>query len=101
MGSLLVSAAKLYYFDAVTGASRRAGIAALSRDFKDMRNTLIHEGKLLGGKFSGTTLKDFAVVAADVLNWFDTYIHSVLGLGGVRRKRFSSAEFVSLNAYSI
>lgn len=92
---------ELSYFDAATAASRRAGIAGLSRDFKDMRNNLIHEGKLLGGRFSGTTLKDCAVVAADVLNWFDTYIHAVLGLGGVQRKRFSSAEFINLNAYSI
>jgi hypothetical protein len=92
---------ELSYFTAITDASCRAGIAALSRDFKDMRNNLIHEGKLLGGKFSGKDLTDCAVVVANVLNWFDEYIHSVLGLGIVRRKRFSSAEFVNLNAYSI
>ena len=92
---------KLDYFTAVTAASRRAGVYALSRDFKDMRNNLVHEGRLLGGKFSGTTLRDCAAVAADVFNWFDAYMHSVLGLGVVRRKRFTSADFVDLNAYSI
>jgi hypothetical protein len=91
----------LPYFAAITAASQRAAIAALSRDFKDMRNNLVQEGILLGNSFSGTTLADCAVVAADVLNWFDTYLHSVLGLGAVRRKRFSPAEFVNLNAYSI
>jgi len=92
---------ELPYFAAVTDAAQRVGIAALSRDFKDMRNNLIHEGKLLGGKFSGATVNDCAGVAADVFNWFDEYVHSVLGLGAVRRKRFSSADFANLNAYSI
>ena len=92
---------ELYYFDAVTAASARAGISPMSRHFKDMRNNLIHEGKLLGGKFSGTSLQDCATVASDVLNWFDSYIHSVLGLGAVRRKRFSYGDFLGLNAYSL
>jgi hypothetical protein len=58
----------LSYFDAIKDASTRLGIAQLSRDFKDMRNNLVHEGKLTGGKFGGTSLKDCAMVAADVLN---------------------------------
>ena len=91
----------LYYFDAVTSAAKRAGIHALKRDFKDTRNNLIHEGKLLGGRFSGQSLQDCAAVAADVLNWFDAYLHSVLGLGAVRRQRFSFQNFLSLNTYSL
>lgn len=92
---------ELSYFSAVTAAANRAGIHALNQDFKDMRNNLIHEGKLLGGSFSGKSLKDCAAVAADVLNWFDMYLHSVLGLGVVRHQRFTFQNFLSLNAYSL
>lgn len=91
----------LSYLDAVSTASTRAGITPLTRDFKDMRNNLIHEGRLLGGKFPGKTLDDCAVVAADVLNWFDSYMHSALKLGAVCRKRFSAGDFLNLNSYSI
>jgi hypothetical protein len=96
-----IQAKDLPYFAAVTAASGRAGVPALSRDFKYMRNNLVHEGRLLGGQFSGSTLKDCAVVAADVFNWFDAYMHSVLGLGAVRHTRFASDNFINLNAYSI
>ena len=96
-----VQGKELKYFDGVTEASKRAGLTPLSRDFKDMRNVLIHEGKLIGGKFVGTTRDDCARVAADVLNWFDEYLHSVLGLGAVRRQRFKWQDLMGLNAYSI
>jgi hypothetical protein len=59
-------------------------------------------GCLLGDlATTGTTVEECAVVAADVLNWFDGYMRSMLGLGGVRLKRFSPAESVNLNAYSM
>jgi hypothetical protein len=70
-----------------------------SRDFKDMKDNLIQ--KLLGRPFSGTNVQDCAVVAADVHNWFDDYVHAMRGLGVVRRKRFSFADLLVLNAYSI
>lgn len=91
----------LSYFDAVKYASERVGISSLTRDFKDMRNNLIHEGKLLGGKFSGADIEACSVVAADVMNWFDEYVHAVMNLGPVKRKRYSKQNFMSLNAYSI
>jgi hypothetical protein len=91
----------LDYLSAVTASAKRVGIRALNRDFKDMRNNLIHEGKLLGDKFSGNSLEDCTAVAADVLNWFDAYMHSVLGLGAVRHQRFAAQKFLSLNAYSL
>lgn len=91
----------LTYFNGVTDAAKRAGIRVLSGDFKDMRNNLVHEGKLTGGKFKGSSLLDCAEVAADILNWFDEYVHAVLGLGVIRRKRFSRADFMGLNAYSL
>lgn len=96
-----VQARDMSYFQGVTDAAGRAGIRVLSRDFKDMRNVLIHEGRLIGGSFSGTTLEDCADVAADVLNWFDEYIHAVIGLGSIVHPRFSRRDFLGLNAYSI
>ncbi|MEZ9342180.1 hypothetical protein [Vibrio cyclitrophicus] len=91
----------LSYFDAVTSASNRVGIAPLSRDFKDMRNNLIHEGKLLGGRYAGLNLNDCAQVAADLMNWFDEYIHAVLSLGSVSKKRFNKNDFNTLNSYTL
>lgn len=91
----------LSYFAAIQSASRRSGITSLSRDFKDMRNNLIHEGKLLGGSFSGRDINDCAVVAADIMNWFDSYLHSVLNLGSAKKKRFHLSDFISLNSYSL
>ncbi|MHC2633947.1 hypothetical protein ACVME5_006630 [Bradyrhizobium liaoningense] len=91
----------LSFYNGVTGASNRAGVTPLSQDFKDMRNVLIHEGSLIGGSFRGTSLQDCTNVVADVLNWFDEYLHSVLSLGPVRRKRFKASDFLGLNAYSI
>lgn len=91
----------LYYFDAVTLASTRVGITSLKEDFKDMRNNLIHEGKLLGGKFIGKDREACSIVAADVMNWFDEYIHVVMNLGKVKRRRYSKDDFMRLNAYSL
>lgn len=92
---------QLSYLQAIESASIRAGITPLSRDFKDMRNNLIHEGKLLGGTFSGSSINECSVVAADLMNWFDNYIHSVLNLGQVKKKRHLATDFINLNAYSI
>lgn len=91
----------LSYFQAVQSASSRVGINSLNRDFKDMRNNLIHKGNLLGGRFAGTDQEACSSVAADVMNWFDEYIHTVMNLGYVKRKRYSKNDFMSLNAYSL
>lgn len=89
------------YLPSVQSASKRVGITELNRDFKDMRNNLIHEGRLLGGQFKGTDIESCSIVAADLMNWFDEYLHAVMRLGPVRRKRYSKQDFMSLNAYSI
>ncbi|WP_217513062.1 hypothetical protein [Vibrio metschnikovii] len=96
-----VTGRHLYYFDAVVSASARVGITPLSDDFKNMRNNLIHEGRLLGGSFTGTNLDDCAQVASDLMNWFDQYIHAVFGLGAVSNPRFSKNNFNSLNSYTL
>ena len=79
----------LSYFQAVQSATNIVGITPLSRDFKDMRNNLIHEGKLIGGSFAGTNIEACSIVASDLMNWFDEYIHAVMNLGTVKRKRYS------------
>lgn len=92
---------KLSYLRAIESASRRVGIHSLNRDFKDMRNNLIHEGKLLGGQFAGADMRACSAVSSELMNWFDDYVHAVMNLGPVTRKRFSSADFMSLNAYTL
>jgi len=79
----------------------QVGITMLNRDFKDMRNNLIHQGKLLGGRFNGTDIEACSMVAPDVMNWFDEYIHAVMNIGLVKRRRYPTHDSMSLKAYSI
>jgi hypothetical protein len=91
----------LNYYPGVTAAARSMNIPPLSNDFKDMRNVLIHEGRLIGGRFRGHDKAACAMVVAEVLNWFDAYMHVALSLGAPRRTRFRQADFMGLNAFSI
>lgn len=92
--------ASLTYYNGLEDAANRMGIAPLSQDFKNMRNELIHDGQLIGSRFVGPRSACDQVVA-DVLNWFDTYVHAGLGLGPVAKTRFGANDFATLNAYSI
>lgn len=92
---------RMHYSPAIQSASARVGINSLNRDFKDMRNNLIHKGKLLGGPFTGNDIAACSRVATDLMNWFDEYIHSVLNLGTVKKQRFAVRDFINLNAYSL
>tara|TARA_B100000427_G_scaffold319660_1_gene318169 strand:- start:195 stop:1034 length:840 start_codon:yes stop_codon:yes gene_type:complete len=91
----------LSFFNGVTDAANRFSISPLSRDFKDMRNDLIHDGRLSGSRFSSKTLNDCAQVAADVFNWVDLYIHAALSLGTPSISRFKKSDFINLNSYSL
>lgn len=91
----------LSYYDGINGAASRVGIRTLSQDFKNMRNTLIHEGHLIGSRFAGPDKPACARVVVDVMNWFDEYVHAALALGSIRKPRFSSSDLIGLNAYSI
>ncbi|WP_175719047.1 hypothetical protein [Burkholderia anthina] len=92
---------KLTFYDGIVDAASRMGIAALSEDFKDMRNELVHDGRLIGRRFAGPDKAACAAVVVDVLNWIDTYMHAALTLGPVAKVRFRVQDLVSLNAYSI
>ncbi|MFC1601288.1 hypothetical protein ACFL34_02965 [Candidatus Sumerlaeota bacterium] len=91
----------LSFFKAIQGASSRHGVLPLSADFKSMRNDLIHDGTLSGTRFSDQDKESCSQVACEVLNWIDRYLHAALGLGNVRRTRFSPHDFIALNAYSL
>lgn len=91
----------LSFLSGVSGAANRMRIRVLGNDFKDMRNELIHEGRLIGTSFLGPDQIACARVVADVMNWLDEYIYAALGLGTPKRVRFSEHDFVTLNAYSI
>jgi hypothetical protein len=92
---------RMNYYPGVTDAAKRLGIQILSNDFKNMRNELIHDGRLIGARFAGPDKAACARVVAEVLNWFDAYMHVALALGALRRIRFGQASFMGLNAYSI
>ncbi|WP_271611451.1 hypothetical protein [Bradyrhizobium sp. CCBAU 21360] len=91
----------LHFYAGLEDAAQRIGIRVLSPDFKNMRNELIHDGRLIGTRFRGPDKLACAEVAADVLNWLDEYVHKALNLGGVRKGRFTKMDLFNLNAYSI
>lgn len=91
----------LSFLQGVTSAATHFGLRALSPDFKNMRNDLVHDGLLSGSRFRGKSKQDCAVIAADMFDWLDDYFHAVLGLGAVRNRRFDPKAFRSLNAFSI
>jgi len=66
------------YFQGMESASNRYGIFKLGNEYKNMRNDIVHEGKLSGSNFSGRTKEDCAVVVSDALNWIDHYVWAVL-----------------------
>jgi hypothetical protein len=59
-------------------ASMRYGIPELGTEYKNMRNDIVHEGRLSGSNFSGKTKAQCAAVISDVLNWIDRYVWEVL-----------------------
>jgi hypothetical protein len=72
----------LTYFQGMTSASTRYALNPLGKDYKNMRNDIVHEGVLSGAKFAGKSKAQCADVVADTLNWLDRYVLSVVGLTG-------------------
>ncbi|MCZ8014483.1 MAG: hypothetical protein O9274_02180 [Limnobacter sp.] len=72
---------KIDYFPGMQAASARYGLTPLTRDYKDMRNDIVHEGRLSGTNFPSKTKAQCASVIVDTLNWIDLYVCAVLGLG--------------------
>jgi hypothetical protein len=70
----------LGYFQGVTTAGKRFGLAPLTKDFVKMRNDIVHEGQLSGSNFAGKTKAECAQVIVDALNWLDAYVIAVLGI---------------------
>jgi len=91
---------RLSFYADVTDSAHRMNIAALSQDFKNMRNELVQDGQLIGSRFFSPRVACQQVIA-DVLNWIDQYTHSALSLGPVAKARFQPWDFAGLNAYSI
>ncbi|WP_186079824.1 hypothetical protein [Burkholderia gladioli] len=99
--------ASLNFYPGLKAASRHARIRRPSYSAKEMRDSLVHEGKLAGAwitalRRKGSSDQDIcAGLVAEVLNWFDAYVHVALGLGPVAKSRFSTNDFVTLNAFSL
>jgi hypothetical protein len=92
---------ELKFFKGLEDAAKRMNLRLLGPDFKNMRNELVHDGRLIGSRFRGPDKQACAAVVADVLNWIDEYIHAAMNLGAVAKKRFGVQDFMALNAYSI
>ena len=86
------------FFDYLTAAADRAGIARLAHDVVKIRNSLIHEGSLKRHPF---TAKDQAAAPiAEAMQWVDAYVFSILGLGAPPAKRYDAKTLASLNSFS-
>jgi hypothetical protein len=92
---------KLNFFEGLSDAASRMGITALGPDFKNMRNELVHDGRLIGTRFAGPDKAACVQVVVDVMNWIDAYMHMALALGPVRKVRFGVVDLISTNAYSL
>ena len=112
---------KLYFYAALKEASKRMNIRKPSFEAKEMRDSLVHEGSLRGDWMNkvnrtrwagigenaddgGDRLTDQEICArivAEVMNWFDAYVHAALRLGKVTKTRFVAHDFARLNAYSL
>lgn len=72
---------ELSYYQGMESASSRYGIQKLGSDYKNMRNDLIHDGKLSSTNNSISTKSGCAAIVSDSLNWIDQYVICVLNVG--------------------
>lgn len=68
------------YFEGMQSASTHYGIPMLASDYKNMRNDIVHSGKLSDLNFPNKGKNDCAMVIAETLNWIDKYVCAVLGI---------------------
>ena len=78
---IAASGKDMQYFHGMQSASTRFGISALGKDYRDMRNDIVHAGKLSDKNFLNRNKDDCAAVIADTLNWIDQYVCAVIGAG--------------------
>lgn len=69
---------KLTYFEGMQSASRRYGLTPLGHDYKNMRNDIVHEGRLSGSNFPNQSKNNCAEVISSTLNRIDLYVIRVL-----------------------
>lgn len=72
-------AKKLTYFKGMEIASKSFLLKPLNRDFKAMRDDLVHEGVLSGKNFASKGKGDCAKVIVEVYTWIDAYILAIIG----------------------
>lgn len=82
-------------------AASQYSLPQLSRNFRNMRNDLVHEGHLSGSNFPNKDIIACAQAAASALEWIDVYICKVFGLTLPRLTRFGPNTFVNINAFSL
>ena len=91
------------FFEGMQSASARFNIDELPRDFKKMRNDLVHEGKLSGSNYKDKTKTECAETIAQVLNWLDFYFVKILEIENhfTLGNRFSHHDIIGLPSFSL
>lgn len=89
------------FSDRINAAACHYNLPTLGRDFRDMRNDLVHEGSLSASRFSQKNLDDCTNAAIEALNWIDSYIHSAIRLYPPSKQRFQLCSFKGINSFSL
>ena len=65
-------------FEGMEAASNRYSLKKLNKDYKKMRDDLVHEGVLSGSDFKSKNKGECAEVISAALNWIDRYVAAAL-----------------------
>ena len=89
------------FTDRLNFAAQTFNLPPLSADFRDMRNDLVHQGRLSATKFPNKDRVDCAQAIAQALIWIDQYICAAFTLTPPNPPRFATGDFVGANAFSL
>ncbi|MGA8833336.1 MAG: hypothetical protein WB554_17185 [Desulfomonilaceae bacterium] len=91
---------KLYLLDALESTHNRYNIDSPNREWIDMRNDLIHEGKLSVTTFANKSKQQCIEVVCEVFDWIDQYLAGILNLPQRPSSRFDSTDLRGMNSYT-
>jgi len=86
--------------EALKSAHKAYMRASPNQDWINMRNDLIHDGKLSARKFANHSKQDCIKVACDVFDWIDQYLASILDLPWRSTSRFDHKDLRGTNSYT-
>jgi len=90
----------LFLQEALKSANESYMRASPNQDWIDMRNDLIHEGKLSSTTFANKSKQQCIKVAGDVFDLIVQYLAGILNLPARPSSRFDSKDLRGMNSYT-